>query len=364
MNSLSRAWASTRPYRPVLVVVIVLVALFAIWLPAFRTSLNIQNILTSIAVLWLASMGMTFVLISGGFDLSLGAIATLCGIFLGTVLENTAIPGWLAVVLTVLLGAAVGAVLNGIFVGIFRLSVFVVTLASMTIITGIVLVWTKSASIYVTDPIAGQLAVSRLGGIQTPIFIMAAVFLIFLFVQNRTYFGRDIYATGGSYTAARLSGIRTERTLIAVYAVAGACAGLGGVIALGRVGAATPVVDNGLALQAVAAVLIGGTLLTGGAGNVVGTAFGCLFIGILQNGLNLAGVGSDWQYVVTGVILLMSVLAGGLQASRAGRGAQLKQLIGIHPTAAAPACDTNTVAGTTPDTSPPAPPDRSSETPR
>ena len=328
-----------------LVVVIVLVALFSIWLPAFRTSLNIQNIFTSIAVLWLASMGMTFVLVSGGFDLSLGAIATFCGIFLGAVLEHSSMPGWFAVVLTVLLGGAVGAVLNGIFIGIFRLSVFVVTLASMTILTGVVLVWTKSASIYVNNPVAGHLAVSRLGGIQTPIYIMAVVFIIFLFVQKRTYFGRDIYATGGSYTAARLSGIRTERTLIAVYAVAGACAGLGGVIAVGRVGAATPVVDAGLALQAVAAVLIGGTLLTGGSGNVVGTAFGCLFIGILQNGLNLAGVGSDWQYVVTGVVLLMAVLAGGLQASRAGRLAQLRQMFGGHGEPAA-ACAVEPRTGT------------------
>jgi ribose/xylose/arabinose/galactoside ABC-type transport system permease subunit len=331
MKRLSKAWAATRAYRPVLFVVIVLAALFAIWLPAFRTSLNIQNIFTSIAVLWLASMGMTFVLISGGFDLSLGAIAAVCGIFLGTLLEHTATPGWVAVILTVILGALIGGILNGIFVGIFRLSVFVVTLASMTVLTGVILVWTKSASIYVNDPIAGHLAVSRLGGIQVPIFIMIVVFLIFLFGQKRTYFGRDIYAVGGSYTAARLSGIRTERTLIAVYAVAGACAGLGGVIAVGRVGAATPVVDAGLALQAVAAVLIGGTLLTGGAGSVVGTAFGCLFIGILQNGLNLAGVGSDWQYIVTGVILLMSVLAGGLSASRRGRLTQLKQMFGIQP---------------------------------
>lgn len=337
MNRLLKVWTGTRAYRPVLVVVVVLVALFAIWLPAFRTSLNIQNILTSISVLWLASMGMTFVLISGGFDLSLGAISAFCGIFLGTLLESTSVPGWLAVILTVIVGAVVGGVLNGIFVGIFRLSVFVVTLASMTILTGFILVWTKSASIYVDDPIASYLAVHRLFGVQTPIYIMVVSFIIFLFVQKRTYFGRDIYATGGSYTAARLSGIRTERTLIMVYAVAGACAGLGGVIALGRVGAATPVVDNGLALQAVAAVLIGGTLLTGGAGSVVGSAFGCLFIGILQNGLNLAGVGSDWQYVVTGVILLMSVLAGGLSASRAGRLAQLKQMLGARPQVE-PAC--------------------------
>ncbi len=168
MNRLSKIWAETRAFRPALIVVIVLVALFASWLPAFRTSLNIQNILTSIAVLWLASMGMTFVLISGGFDLSLGAIATFCGIFLGAMLEHTNVPGWVVVILTVLLGAVVGGVMNGIFVGIFRLSVFVVTLASMTVLTGFVLVWTKSASIYVNNPIAGHLAVSGWAGSRRP----------------------------------------------------------------------------------------------------------------------------------------------------------------------------------------------------
>ena len=352
MKRLSNVWASTRAFRPVLAVVIILVALFAIWQPAFRTSLNIQNVLTSVAVLWIVSMGMTFVLISGGFDLSLGAIATFCGIFLGTLLEAELVPGVVAVILTILVGAAVGAVFNGIFVGIFRLNVFVVTLASMTVLTGLILVWTKTQSIYVTNPIVSQLSVSRLLGIQTPIYLMVVVFAIFLFLQKRTYFGRDIYATGGSYTAARLSGIRTERTLIMVYAVAGACAGLGGVIAVGRVGAATPQVDNGLALQAVAAVLIGGTLLTGGAGSVVGTAFGCLFIGILQNGLNLAGVGSDWQYVVTGVVLLASVLAGGLSASRGGRRGQLKQMLGMRAKEG-PACSIEPPIDATPSDSEP-----------
>ena len=133
-------------------------------------------------------------------------------------------------------------------------------------------------------------------------------------------------------------------------------------IAVGRVGAATPSVDNGLALQAVAAVLIGGTLLTGGAGSVVGTAFGCLLIGILQNGLNLAGVGSDWQYVVTGVILLMSVLAGGLQASRAGRLAQFKQMFGVQAKVTAPACSTEPGAEASAEPVPPPITSRSDET--
>ena len=330
-RAFSEAWASTRPFRPVLAVVVILFALFAVWQPGFRTMLNVQNLLASVSILFIVSMGMTFVLVSGGFDLSVGATAAFCAVFLGKVLDGNILHGPLALVATIIVGALVGGILNGVFVAVLRLSVFVVTLASMTALTGLVLVWTKTQSIYVTDPVVDQISISRVFGVQTPIYIMVLVFLIFLFIQKRTYFGRDIYATGGSYTAARLSGVRTERTLIMVYAVTGACAGLAGAIGVGRVGAATPQVDPGLALQAVAAVLIGGTALTGGAGSVVGTVFGCLFIGILQNGLNMVGVESSWQYVVTGVILLLSVLGNRSGGRRRGVFAGLKKALGLRP---------------------------------
>ncbi len=334
----SDTWASTRAFRPVLGVVIFLCILFSIWQPGFRTALNIQNILSSIASLWIVSMGMTLVLVSGGFDLSVGSISTVSGIFLAKVVATGHMPGPLAIILAIIVAAVIGGVLNGIFVGVFRLSVFVVTLASMTALTGVALIWTNTQSVYVTNSAINAMSVSRVGGIQTPIFVMIVVFILFLFVQKRTYFGRDIYATGGSYTAARLSGIRTNRTLIAVYAVVGACAGLGGVIAVGRTGAAVPNVDPNLALQSVAAVLLGGTALTGGYGSVVGTIFGALFIGILQNGLNLIGVGSAWQYVVTGVILLVSVLGARVGAGRgrvAGRLIKALQQRGTAPEACA-----------------------------
>ncbi|MGD0658814.1 MAG: ABC transporter permease [Syntrophorhabdales bacterium] len=338
-KALSDIFASTRPFRTVLAIVVLLFALFAVWQPGFRTVLNVQNVLASISILWIVAMGMTFVLVSGGFDLSVGAIAALCGIFLGKVLEAHLLPGPVAVAATIIVGAVLGGLLNGLFVAVFRLSVFVVTLASMTALTGIVLIWTNTQSIYVTNPVVNQISISRLLGVQTPIYIMIIVFAIFLYVQRRTYFGRDIYATGGSYTAARLSGVRTERTLIMVYAVAGACAGLAGAIAVGRVGAAVPQVDPGLALQAVAAVLIGGTALTGGAGSVVGTAFGCLFIGILQNGLNMVGVASSWQYVVTGIILLASVLGGRVGGKRGGMLTWLKKALGFRAPPPAASCE-------------------------
>jgi len=306
-KALSDIFASTRPFRTVLAIVVLLFALFAVWQPGFRTILNVQNVLASISILWIVAMGMTFVLVSGGFDLSVGAIAALCGIFLGKVLEAHLLPGPAAVAATIIVGAILGGLLNGLFVAVFRLSVFVVTLASMTALTGIVLIWTNTQSIYVTNPVVNQISISRLLGVQTPIYIMIVVFAIFLYVQRRTYFGRDIYATGGSYTAARLSGVRTERTLIMVYAVAGACAGLAGAIAVGRVGAAVPQVDPGLALQAVAAVLIGGTALTGGKATVLGTLIGAVVLGVLEDGFNLIGISANWFILVEGAVILAAM---------------------------------------------------------
>jgi ribose transport system permease protein len=145
---------------------------------------------------------------------------------------------------------------------------------------------------------------------------MAATFLVFLYVQTRTYFGRDIYAVGGGMIAARLSGIRTSRTLVMVWAVAGAVAALAGIIAVGRIGAAAPVPDDTLPLNAIAAILLGGSALTGGVGGVGGTALGVLFIGVLQNGLSLSGIPTYWQQIVTGIILVIAVLGDRLQGSR------------------------------------------------
>jgi ribose transport system permease protein len=218
------------------------------------------------------------------------------------------VPGGVAIILAIVLGAAVGGVTNGFFIGKMKLSFFVVTLGTLTVFTGVVNLWANTKSFYITAPIVSRIGVEDTLGIPTPILIMAVSFAVALYVQTRTYFGRDVYAVGGSLPAARLSGIRTSRTLVAVYAITGACAALGGIIAAGRIGAATPQVDNTLALQAAAAVLLGGTSLFGGAGGVGGTALGVLFIGILQNGLSIAGIQSFWQQVVTGVILIAAVM--------------------------------------------------------
>jgi ribose transport system permease protein len=318
-----RVWAASRHFRPVLILLVLLVFILSVTQPAFATGANVQNLLTSVAVPWVIAMGMTFVLISGGFDLSVGATAALAGYAMAKLLA-AGVPGSATLVVTIVIGALIGGVVNGLLVGRLRLNVFVVTLASMTSLTGVVSLWSNASSIYLTAPLPTQLAVDKIAGLQTPIWIMIVVFVIGLYVQSRTYFGRDVYAIGGSITAARLSGIRTTRTLVAVYSTVGACAALAGMIAASREGAATPQVDATLPLTAIAAVLLGGTTLTGGVGGVGGTALGVLFLGVLQNGLSIAGVSSYWQQVLTGIILVAAVLGGRNEAS-AGIRAMLRQ---------------------------------------
>lgn len=303
----ARAFAATERYRPVLVLLVLLIVALSITQSGFATVANAKNLLTAVSVLWVVSMGETFVLIAGGVDLSVAAVGSLVGIFLAKLI-NLGVPGGFTVVIAIAFGTIVGGVINGGLIGGLGLSFFIVTLASLIGLTGVVNLWSNTQSFIVTAPALNIIGINNLAGIPVTIWFMAGTFLLCLFLQRRTYFGRDVYAVGGSVVAARLSGIRPTRVLFAVYALCAAFASLGGVITVGRIGAASPQVDTTLPLQAAAAVLIGGTSLTGGSGGVEGTALGVLFIGVLQNGLSIAGVQSFWQQVVTGVILVAAVV--------------------------------------------------------
>ncbi|WP_336660012.1 ABC transporter permease [Leucobacter sp. USHLN153] len=319
-NVLGHAWASTRRFRPALALVIALFIVFAATQSTFLGPRNLQNLLTAVAVLWIVSMGMTFVTIVGGIDLSAGATVAFIGIFIGKMVNYTPIPSWVVIILAILIGIAVGCFINGALIGKLGMSFFVVTLATMTALTGTVNLWSNNTTEVITDRAISWIGVERVFGMPTPIWIMIVIFLLALFVQNRTYFGRDLYAVGGSIAAAKLSGIRVERTVMAAYAIVGGCAGLASVIAVGRIGAASPQVEVDLPLQAAAAVLLGGTALAGGSGGVGGTAVGVLFIGLLQNGLSISGVQSYWQQVVTGVILVAAVLGERVTGGRVRKG--------------------------------------------
>jgi ribose transport system permease protein len=311
-------------FLAVLVLLVAIFIYFSLSQSRFFTSANINALLTSAAVLWMVSIGLTFVMLTGGFDLSLGSLLALSGIALGKLMAGGGVPFGYAVALTLAFGLAVGAVGNGFLIGKLGLPFLVVTLGTLTLYGGLVDLWSKSFTTQLLSPTLTALAFNHAAGIPIPAWIMLGVFLAALYVQRSTYFGRDVYAVGGSPDAARLSGVRVGRTLFAVYALAGVLAALGGVIQDARIGAASPLVGQEVIFDAAAAVLLGGTSFAGGIGGVGGTAIGVLFLATLQQGLSISGVQDYWQQIVTGVILVIVVLLdriqhGGLTSIGLGR---------------------------------------------
>ena len=254
----------------------------------------------------MVAIGNTYVLLTAGFDLSVGSMLSLGGVALVGFLGE-GMNAWLAIALTLSLTTLIGGLLNGMLIGKAGLSFFVVTLASLSLIRGAVYVYTEGQTERMSSSAVADIGDGKLLGISIPVLLMIAVFFISLFVLHLTRFGRAVYAVGGNKEAARLSGINVVAVIVAVYAISGFFAGLAGVIQVGRLGAAAPVAGTGIELSAAAAVLLGGTSFSGGSGGVGGTVVGVLFIGVLRNGLGLMGVSSFWQDVVTGTILIAAI---------------------------------------------------------
>jgi ribose transport system permease protein len=295
-----------RRYLGVGIALLLMVVFLSATQENFASTTNLTNILRSVAVLYMVSIGNTFVLLTAGFDLSVGSLLSLSGAVLaGLVLGGTS--PWLAILAVLALGVLLGGGLNGLLIGKAGLSFFVVTLATLSLFRGTAYVYTSGRTKRIDVDAIDFLGNGTLWGLSVPILLMVVVLLISLFVLHYTRFGRAVYAVGGNKEAARLSGINVGRVLVAVYAISGLLAALAGIIQTGRLGAAAPVAGTGLELSAAAAVLLGGTSFSGGNGGVLGTTIGVLFIGVLRNGLGLMGVSAFWQDVVTGVILIVAI---------------------------------------------------------
>jgi ribose transport system permease protein len=309
---LGRAAVGQR-FFAVLVLLVLLIVGFSLTQERFFTSGNIKALLTSAAILWVVSIGLTFVMLAGGFDLSIGSMVALSSIALGAFVNDLGVTPGLAIVLTLAFGALIGGAVNGMLVGVLGLSFLVVTLGTLILFRGVLNLWSDTRTEQVVSPLLDSLAFDDLLRIPIPVWIMLGTFLVALYVQRSTYFGRDVYAVGGNADAARLSGVRVGRTLIAVYAVSGLLAAFGGVLQTARIGAASPLVGESVLFDAAAAVLLGGTSFAGGVGGVGGTAVGVLFLATLQNGLSVSGVASFWQQIFTGAILLAAILLDRIQ---------------------------------------------------
>jgi len=286
-------------------VLVVLCIILAFVAPNFLTANNLLDVARQASVTAILAAGATLVILTGGIDLSAGSALGVCAM-VAMVLAVGGAGGVVAVLLALVAGAVIGLV-NGMLVAWARLPAFIVTLAALTYLRGIVYIGTGATTIFSPDLSFAWIGQGSLLGIPVPIYLMAIVFLVGWFVLSRTVFGRQVLVIGGSKEVARLAGIPVRRTLLIVYVLAGLCAGIAGVISAARLQSATPVLGTGYELSAIAAVVLGGTSLEGGRGSFAGTLAGALIIGVLGNGLTLMNVPSFYQLVVQGAVILLAV---------------------------------------------------------
>jgi ribose transport system permease protein len=282
----------------------------------FLTVDNTLNVLRQISINLCLSLGMTLVILSGGIDLSVGSVLALSGAVAAGLLKNgLALPHFnLLVQFTVpgaiVAGIGVGSVLgwfNGLAVTRFKLPPFVATLGMLSIARGLTMLWTGGFPVTGLGDDFGRLGTGHALGIPMPVWISAALVALFIVVTRRTRFGRHLYAVGGNERAATLSGLAVPRIKLIVYTLGGGLAAVAGLLVTARLDSATPNAGLGYELDAIAAVVIGGTSLSGGRGSILGTVLGCLIIGVLNNGLFLLDVSPFWQQVVKGFVILAAV---------------------------------------------------------
>lgn len=340
---------------------ILLVVISAILSPTFLKPVNLMNVITQISSASLVAIGMTFVILSGGIDLSVGSVVAFSGVVVA--LTAPSIGLWPAVLFSLFIGVIIG-ILHGLLITKFNLPPFISTLGGLTIYRGVALVITKAAAIPITDARFDVIGSGKIGtapllviavlsalalvftfalkfkhiekdmrsrgignlvlnviiiaaltyfgfqvkGLSIQIVIAIVIFIVFTFILNKTILGREIYALGGNIEAARLAGIKTQKNLIIIYSFSGFLAALSGVMVAARLASGTPQVANGGELDAIAATVIGGTSMTGGIGKVSGTIIGVLLIGVLNNLLSLMNVSSDLKSVFKGLIIVVAVI--------------------------------------------------------
>jgi ribose transport system permease protein len=275
--------------------------------PQFLSFENLINVALSIAVIGILAVGMTFVILTGGIDLSIGSVVALAGVAAALVTQKTEFAA-LGFAAALAIGLTVGA-FNGLAVAYFRVPPFVVTLAVLTIARGLAFIASGGRSIGGLPESFAAFGKASFLGVPGSVWLMISMFALGWFALWHTTFGRYIYAVGGNREAAFLAGVNTKSVIFRVYVLNGLLVGLAAIALASRLGAGVP--NSGLQyeLDVIAAVVVGGTSLSGGRGSVISTLFGAIFIGVLNNGLNLVGVDTYIQKIVLGIVILLAVLA-------------------------------------------------------
>jgi len=288
----------------------------------FPSYSNVTAILFSTTVVGLLALGSTLVIITGGIDLSVGTAMTLCAVMSATFIVNLHVPVWLGILMTLAFGGLIGLV-NGMNVAVLGLPPFIATLAMMLVAQGLALVISNARPIYFdAKEHAGYIWLSTgsiIPGTRFPnaVLVLAFAAVIAYVLLNKTLLGRYDISIGSNEEATALSGINTKKWLVIIYAVAGLFVGLAAIMISARLGSAQPATGSGYELQAIAAVVIGGTSLSGGKGTIVGTIIGALIISVINNGLQIISVRQEWQNVILGLVILIVVFIDQLRARRA-----------------------------------------------
>ncbi|MDB5247140.1 MAG: rbsC [Segetibacter sp.] len=300
-----------------LIALVILCLTISLLSDKFFTVDNAWNVMRQISVNICIATGMTLVVLTAGIDLSVGSVLALAGAITAGLLRNgIEIPAGNLYIGFTLLGAVVAGLLTGALLGAFngwtitrfKVPPFVATLAVLTIARGFTMLWTKGFPISSLGENFAFLGTGWFLGIPLPVWISGIIVIAAVVVTNKTRFGRYVYAIGGNENAAKLSGININRIKIAVYTIAGGLAAIGGIIVTSRLDSAQPNAGITYELDAIAAVVIGGTSLSGGRGSIMGTVLGAIIIGVLNNGLVLLNVSPFWQQVVKGFVILLAVM--------------------------------------------------------
>ncbi|MCG7625849.1 ABC transporter permease [Epibacterium sp. Ofav1-8] len=270
---------------------------------------NIMNVLRQVSIVGILAVGMTFVILTGGIDLSVGAVMALSGTFAAGLMVNMAMPGWVGLLAGLGVGVGLG-LFNGAMVAWGRMPAIIVTLATMGIARGLGLLYSGGYPISGIPSWISWFGIGRIGIVPVPVIAMVVIYALAWVLLQRTAFGRHVYAIGGNELAAKLSGVKTQFIKLTVYGISGLTSALAALILTGRLMSGQPNAGVGFELDAIAAVVLGGTAIAGGRGLILGTLIGAVLLGILNNGLNLMGINPYLQDVIKGLIILLAIYIG------------------------------------------------------
>lgn len=273
---------------------------------SFATVTNFFNVVRQITINLYLACGMTFIILLGGIDLSVGSVIAVAGCISAGMVTWVGLPVTVGIFIGIFFGMLIGF-FNGLIVSNTTIPAFIVTLATMNIGRGIARIYTNAQTISVMNPSYTFWGKGKIFGIPIQLFLIIAVVAVCSFILNRTQLGKHIYATGGNKIAAEYAGINTKKVTLFAFIFSGFLASLAGILTVGRTFSATMVMGQSAEMDAIAAVVLGGTSMSGGKGSISGTVIGVIIIGVLNNGMNLLGIDSSWQYVVQGIVILIAV---------------------------------------------------------